>query len=214
MKTSTQIIFNKFFQYHPDLLPIQDSIMKTAALWITVLGNGGKLLLCGNGGSCADCDHIVGELMKGFQSKRPLCQELKDSLSLFGDFGKNIGEKLQQGLPAISLCAHSAAVSAFANDVDGELIYAQQVTAYGNSGDILVGISTSGNSRNVIAAMMLAKAKGLHTIALTGGHGGSLAALADISIIAPSEETYRIQEYHLPIYHLLCALVENELFET
>lgn len=213
MKKLTLEYSNAFFKLHPDLIPIQHSIIETASLWIQVLGNGGKLLLCGNGGSCADCDHIVGELMKGFHASRPLNPELLEVLSAFGDMGKRIGEKLQQGLPAISLCAHSAAISAFANDVDGDLIYAQQVTAYGNPGDLLVGISTSGNSKNVAAAMMVAKAKNLHTVALTGGNGGFLATIADISVIVPEKETYRIQEYHLPIYHLLCAMVESELFD-
>lgn len=213
MKEITQTFCDAFFARHPDLVPIRGEILKTAALWTAVLGSGGKLLLCGNGGSCADCDHIAGELLKGFLLRRPVGQELKNELAAFGDRGVEIGEKLQQGLPAISLCAHGAPISAFANDVDAELVYAQQVVAYGNPGDIFVGISTSGNAKNVSAAMMVARAKKLHTIALTGKDGGVIGKLAETAIIAPAKETYLIQEYHLAIYHLLCAVVEYELFD-
>lgn len=213
MKERTQSFVNAFFERHPDLVCIRSQILKAADLWISVLGNGGKILLCGNGGSCADCDHIAGELLKGFLLKRPLNKDFQEKLAAFGDFGAEIGGKLQHGLPAISLCAHSAPISAFANDVDGELVYAQQVYAYGLPGDLLIGISTSGNARNVTAAMLVAKAKGLHTMALAGRDGGKIGALADVAVIAPEQETYLIQEYHLAIYHLLCAMVEYELFE-
>jgi len=156
MKERTQNFVNSFFERHPDLICIREPIMKAAALWTEVLGSGGKILLCGNGGSCADCDHIAGELLKGFLLKRPVSTDFREKLAQYGDFGTEIGSKLQHGLPAISLCSHSAPISAFANDVDGDLVFAQQVFAYGNPGDILVGISTSGNSKNVSAAMMVA----------------------------------------------------------
>lgn len=213
MKERTQNFVNAFFDRHPDLTCIRSEILKAAALWTSVLGNGGKILLCGNGGSCADCDHIAGELLKGFLLKRPLHQEFQDKLTIYGEFGAEIGRKLQHGLPAISLCSHSAPISAFANDVDGDLVYAQQVYAYGQPGDLLVGISTSGNAKNVTAAMMVANAKGLHTMALAGRDGGKIGQLAEVAVIAPEKETYLIQEYHLAIYHLLCAMVEYELFE-
>lgn len=213
MKERTTAFVEAFFQRHPDLICIREKILRAGALWIEVLGSGGKLLLCGNGGSCADCDHIAGELLKGFLLRRPIDKAAKEMLAQYGDFGVEIGSKLQQGLPAISLCAHAAPISAFANDVDGDLVFAQQTYAYGNPGDLLVGISTSGNSKNVTAAMMVAKAKGLHTMALTGRDGGKIGQLAEISLIAPEQETYLIQEYHLAIYHLLCAMVEYELFE-
>ena len=213
MKERTQSFVSAFFDRHPDLECIREEILKAADLWTTVLGSGGKILLCGNGGSCADCDHIAGELLKGFLLKRPLAQEFQDKMAAFGEYGAEIGAKLQHGLPAISLCAHSAPISAFANDVDPELIYAQQVFAYGQPGDILLGISTSGNAKNVTAAMMVAKAKGLHTMALAGRDGGKIGQLAEVAVIAPEQETYLIQEYHLAIYHLLCAMVEYELFE-
>lgn len=213
MKERTQSFVTSFFDRHPDLLCIREPILKAAALWTEVLGSGGKILLCGNGGSCADCDHIAGELLKGFLLKRPVSSDFQDKLAQYGDFGVEISGKLQHGLPAISLCAHSAPISAFANDVDGDLVFAQQVFAYGQPGDILVGISTSGNSKNVSAAMMVANAKGLHTMALAGRDGGRIGQLAEIAVIAPEQETYLIQEYHLAIYHLLCAMVEYELFE-
>ena len=213
MKERTQNFVNAFFDRHPDLTCIRSEILKAAALWTSVLGNGGKILLCGNGGSCADCDHIAGELLKGFLLKRPLNQEFQDKLTVYGEFGAEIGRKLQHGLPAISLCSHSAPISAFANDVDGDLVYAQQVYAYGQPGDLLVGISSSGNAKNVTAAMMVANANGLHTMALAGRDGGKIGQLAEVAVIAPEKETYLIQEYHLAIYHLLCAMVEYELFE-
>lgn len=213
MKERTKTFVNAFFERHPDLVCIRNEILRAADLWTYVLGNGGKILLCGNGGSCADCDHIAGELLKGFLLKRPLAQDFQNQLASFGEYGEEIGRKLQHGLPAISLCAHGAPISAFANDVDPELVYAQQVYAYGQPGDILLGISTSGNAKNVTAAMMVAKAKGLHTMALAGRDGGKIGQLAEVAVIAPEQETYLIQEYHLAIYHLLCAMVEYELFE-
>ena len=213
MKERTQAFVEAFFERHPDLVCIREEILKAGQLWTEVLGNGGKILLCGNGGSCADCDHIAGELLKGFLLRRPLNEEFKEKLSVYGEFGQEIGGKLQHGLPAISLCTHSATMTAFANDVDGDLMFAQQTYAYGNPGDILVGISTSGNSKNVTAAMMVGNAKGLHTMAMAGRDGGKIGQLAEVAVVSPQQETYRIQEDHLAIYHLLCAYVEYELFE-
>lgn len=213
MKEITQRFADSFFERHKDLVCIREEILKAAGLWTSVLGRGGKILLCGNGGSCADCDHIAGELLKGFLLKRPVGNDFREKLAQYGAFGTEIAGKLQHGLPAISLCSHSAPISAFANDVDADLVYAQQVFAYGNPGDILVGISTSGNAKNVSAAMMVANAKGLHTMALAGRDGGRIGQLAEVAVIAPEQETYLIQEYHLAIYHLLCAMVEYELFE-
>ena len=213
MKERTKAFVDAFFDRHPDLVCIREEILKAGKLWAEVLGSGGKILLCGNGGSCADCDHIAGELLKGFLLRRSVSEEFQEKLAQYGDFGIEIGGKLQHGLPAISLCTHSAPISAFANDVDGDLVFAQQVFAYGNPGDILVGISTSGNSKNVTAAMMVANAKGLHSMALAGRDGGKIGKLSEIAVISPQQETYRIQEDHLAIYHLLCAMVEYELFE-
>lgn len=213
MKEITKEFVTTFFDRHPELVCIRENIMAAGQLWTDVLGSGGKILLCGNGGSCADCAHIAGELLKGFLLKRPMTEEFKDKMAQYGDFGTEIGRKLQHGLPAISLCAHSAPISAFANDVDGDLVFAQQVFAYGVPGDMLVGISTSGNSKNVAAAMMVGNAKGLHTMALAGRDGGKIGSLSEIAVVSPQQETYRIQEDHLAIYHLLCAYVEYELFD-
>ena len=214
MTEITQNFIDAFFERHPDLTPLREQIMQTCNILITAFQNGNKLLLCGNGGSCADCDHIAGEFLKGFLLKRPVSQNLKDTMAeKYGEYGAEIADKLQQGLPTISLNTHSAAISAFENDVDPELIYAQQVLAYGKPGDVLIGISTSGGAKNVAAAVMTAKSMGLHTIGLTGKDGGKLAQLAELPLIMPQCETYRIQEDHLAVYHLLCAVVEYELFE-
>lgn len=214
MKEITQNFINEFFDRHPDLLPLQEQILQACDMVKTAFQNGNKLLLCGNGGSCADCDHIAGEFLKGFLLKRPVEHKLHQALAQYGDCGLDIANKLQMGLPAISLTAHAAAISAFANDVDPELVYAQQVLAYGKPGDVLIGISTSGNAKNVAAAVMTANALGLHTIGLTGKDGGKLAQLSELPLIMPQNETYRIQEEHLAVYHLLCAVVEYELFDV
>lgn len=214
MKEITQNFVKAFFDRHPDLVPLQEQILQACNTLITAFQNGNKLLLCGNGGSCADCDHIAGEFLKGFLLKRPVNDDLKNKMAeKYGQWGAEIAEKLQQGLPTISLVTHSAAISAFENDVDPELIYAQQVLAYGKPGDVLIGISTSGGAKNVAAAVMTANSLGLHTIGLTGKDGGKLAQLAELSLIMPQCETYRIQEDHLAVYHLLCAVVEYELFD-
>lgn len=176
--------------------------------------NGGKLLLCGNGGSCADCDHIVGELMKGFLKKRPLSEEqkekMKENCSLIDE---SILDKLQNALPAIALPNIAALNSAFCNDVDPELIYAQSLMSLAKKGDILIAISTSGNSKNVYAAAKTAKALCIDVIGLTGGTGGKLKEISDVCIIAPENETFKIQELHLPIYHYICASVEEHFFK-
>lgn len=214
MKERTEQFVSDFFARHPNLMPMRDQILRTGEMLTEAFKKGNKLLLCGNGGSCADCDHIAGELLKGFLLKRPVDQELKAALEeRYGAYGAEVAGKLQQGLPAISLNTHNAAISAFANDVDPELIYAQQVLAYGKPGDILIGISTSGNAKNVAAAVMTANSIGMHTVGLTGKDGGKLGQLCDLALIMPQMETYRIQEEHLAVYHLLCAMVEYELFE-
>ncbi|MCD8223198.1 MAG: SIS domain-containing protein [Clostridiales bacterium] len=177
--------------------------------------HGGKLLICGNGGSCSDSEHIVGELMKGFCKKRPLPCELRERLKEINPGeGEMIATALECGLPAIALSAHTALNTAFANDKNPDLIYAQEVIGYGNPDDVFWGISTSGNSKNVVYAMQVAKAKGLKTIALTGRNGGKVAKIADVSIIVPFQETYQIQEYHLPVYHTLCLMLEDAFFEN
>ena len=214
MKEITQNFVNEFFERHPDLMPLQAQILQACDMVKTAFQNGNKLLLCGNGGSCADCDHIAGEFLKGFLLKRPVPAEIQTAMAeKYGEMGAQIAGKLQMGLPTISLVTHSAAISAFENDVDPELVYAQQVLAYGKPGDILIGISTSGGAKNVAAAVMTANSIGVNTIGLTGKDGGQLAQLADLALVMPKRETYRIQEDHLAVYHLLCAVVEYEMFD-
>lgn len=175
---------------------------------------GGKLLVCGNGGSAADAEHIVGELMKSFLFNRKTDKEFNDSIrKQFGDEGRALADKLEGALPAIPLTSMPALTSAFANDVDAAVSFAQMTYGYGQKGDVLLGITTSGNSRNVLYAMMAARSKGITTVALTGGNGGKCRELADITICVPETETFKIQELHLPIYHALCSMLEAELFE-
>ncbi len=172
----------------------------------------GKLLLCGNGGSAADCEHIAGELLKGFERERPLHEDLRRTFAVQGDDGAELGAKLQQGLPAISLTSHPSVATAFANDVDPDLVFAQLVVALGRPSDVLLAITTSGRARNLILAAQAAKAVGMKTIALTGRGGGRLATLCDITIDAPGEATADVQELHMPIYHYLCRALEARFF--
>jgi D-sedoheptulose 7-phosphate isomerase len=198
----------------PELSPLVDGTVLCAQMIIDCYNKGKKVLLCGNGGSSADCDHIVGELMKGFMKKRPLTKEQEDLLKVrFKDQWENVKGKLQQGLPAISLCVHHGLITAFCNDVDPDLVYAQQVLGYGNEEDVLMALSTSGNSVNVVNAVKTAKAFGLKVIGFTGRSGGMLKELCDLCLCAPADDTYRVQEYHLSIYHAVCAAVEAYFFE-
>ena len=174
---------------------------------------GGKVLACGNGGSAADCEHIVGELMKGFLSRRPVPAEVRGRLlEQFPGEGEYLADNLQGGLPAISLVSQSGLLTAYGNDVDFEMAFAQQVYGYGREGDLLIAISTSGTSRNVVNAVRVARAQGLATLGFTGSGGGHLAELCDVTIRVPREETSFIQELHLPIYHFLCANLEQTFF--
>lgn len=206
-------MLTELIEIYPALSPIKEEIKKAKDLLCSAAERGGKILVCGNGGSSADADHIVGELMKGFLLKRemPLDDAEKFKAAL-GDESAPFVEKLQQGIPAISLSAQTAISSAFINDVEPDLVYAQMVYGYGKPGDILIAISTSGNSKNVVNALLCAKAMGIATIALTGKKESKLSANADCTIKAPEEETFKVQELHLPIYHYLCAATENYLF--
>ncbi len=198
----------------PQLNSVEDAIYLSLNAITETYKNGGKLLLCGNGGSAADADHMAGELMKGFEKNRPLNKGIKENLSkISAERGKLLAEKLQIGLPAISLTSHTALVLAIANDIDYDSIFAQQVIGYGNRGDVLIGFSCSGNSQNVIDAMITAKAKGLKTIAFTGKTGGNLKAFSDILINVPETNISRAQELHVPIYHTLCRIIEEHFFE-
>ena len=191
------------YETYPALSVCRDDIEKAIEQMLHTYRQGGKLLLCGNGGSAADSDHIVGELMKGFLLPRPVTDER---------LPQRLRRGLQGSLPAISLPSQSAVLSAFCNDVDPEMIYAQLVYGYGRPGDLVVGISTSGNSKNVVNALEVAKCLGLSTLALTGEKESRLSQLADVTIRVPAVETYLVQEYHLPVYHYLCARVEQAMF--
>ena len=183
---------------YPELAPLKEKIGAAIDMIIESYKNGGKVLLCGNGGSAADSEHISGELLKGFILRREHCDE--------------VPALLQRGVCAVPLPSLSASISAFANDVEPSLVYAQLVYAMGRQGDVFMGLSTSGNSKNVVEAARVAKTLGLVTIGLTGEKGGLLADICDVAIRVPQTETYRIQEYHLPVYHAICAQVEEQLF--
>ncbi|MBE7718211.1 D-sedoheptulose-7-phosphate isomerase [Lacrimispora indolis] len=204
---------DELIERYPVLAGIKPQIREAYEILETCYENGGKLLIAGNGGSCADAEHIVGELMKGFVKRRPVSEDFAGKLlEADPEFGKELGEKLQGGLPAIALTGHPSLSTAFLNDVDGELIYAQQTYGYGRKGDVLLGISTSGNAKNVMYAVTAAKAIGMKTIGLAGKDGGLLKRSADVTIVAPEMETFKIQELHLPIYHALCLMLEERFF--
>ena len=206
-------MIKELIKRYPALECCKEQIEAARDTLIECYEKGGKLLLCGNGGSSADCDHIVGELMKGFLLKRPINEADKARMRADSpELSDKTLNSLQMGLPAISLTSISALNTAFANDVDPELIYAQSVFALGKADDVLIAISTSGNAKNVCEAARVARAIGMKVIALTGKDGGELKYLSDMSIVAPECETYMIQELHLPIYHYICAEVEKHFF--
>ena len=188
---------------YPELISCKDAIENALKLIIGTYEKGGKVLVCGNGGSAADSEHIVGELMKGFMSKRPVLDER---------IPEELRKSLQGALPAISLPSQCAILSAYINDVDPDMMYAQLVFGYAKEKDLLIGLSTSGNSKNVVNAVKVAKAMGAKTVAFTGENGGKLMELSDVTINVPECETYKIQEYHLPVYHYLCAATEKYFF--
>lgn len=213
MNQAEQAYLTELVTRYPALMSCRDGIAAAYRLLAACYERGGKLLIAGNGGSCADAEHIVGELMKGFVKKRPLSEELKQALMQESEaHGAALADRLQGGLPAIALTGHAALSTAFANDVDGEMAYAQQVMGYGQAGDVFLGISTSGNAKNIDYAVTAAKAKGLAVIGLTGKDGGLLGRRADAAIVVPAQETYQIQELHLPVYHTLCLMLETHFF--
>jgi D-sedoheptulose 7-phosphate isomerase len=200
---------------YPALASRGDEFFRAALTLTEAYRRGNKLLVCGNGGSAADADHIVGELMKSFVVQRPLPEDVRDRIiRTDGEQGPRIAASLQIGYPAIALTQHTALISAYANDADPVLAYAQQVLGYGREGDVFLGISTSGNSPNVVAAAITAKALGLKVIGLTGAGGGKLRSYCDVCVDVPERETYKAQELHLPVYHALCLAVEKTLENT
>jgi D-sedoheptulose 7-phosphate isomerase len=206
-------LLEELIRRYPPLGSLKSEIGKAANCLIACYEQGKKVLVCGNGGSCSDSDHIVGELMKGFENIRPVGDKLKNQLNeCAGERGIYLAEKLQQALPVISLSANNALITAVANDADFSLVFAQQVMGYGNEDDVIIGISSSGNSQNVINALITAKAKKMNVIGLTGETGGMMKAFCDILINVPGKRTIFVQELHVPIYHTLCLMVENHFF--
>lgn len=210
---SIENTMNELIKNHPQLMSIQDDIWNAYRTIERCYSKNGKVFVCGNGGSAADALHIVGELMKSFVRNRPIDKQTADSLTtIYPDHAAYFIENIQGALPAIALVENASLVSAYANDVTADMIYAQQLYGYAKQGDVLIAISTSGNSINVLNAVRLAKAMKVATVGLTGGSGGKLKLLCDVCIVAPENETYKIQELHLPIYHILCIMIEQRFF--
>ena len=200
---------------YPRLTVCREQIQNAYDMLKQAYSEGRKLLVCGNGGSASDSEHIVGELMKEFKLKREIYKNQAEAMKQIDpELGAILAKHLQGALPAIALTGHSSLTTAFMNDSNPELIFAQQVNGYGKAGDIFLGISTSGNSRNVLFAAVAAKAKGLKVIGLTGQKPCRLAQLADVCIQVPETDTYKVQELHLPVYHCLCMMLEEQFFAT
>jgi D-sedoheptulose 7-phosphate isomerase len=204
---------NEILIKYPALEPCLGSIEQAYSLMERTYQQGGKVLTCGNGGSAADAEHIVGELMKGFMSKRKLSEAVRARLiAQYPDEGAYLADHLQGALPAISLVSQVSLMTAFANDVAADMVFAQQVYGYGRAGDTLIAISTSGDSPNILHAVRVARTLGLHTLGLTGSSGGTLKEICEVTICAPGKNTPEVQEYHLPIYHVLCTRIEAKFF--
>ena len=212
MKTSSIEMIDEFFSRHQDLEFNRNDVI--GATEDIVSNRGKKILACGNGGSASDSEHIIGELMKGFKLRRELtADDRKKFTDMYGEEeGNRMADNLQYGIPSVSLVCSCAILSAFVNDVDPDLVFAQQVFGLGNEGDYLIGLTTSGNSKNVVLAAKVAKLKGLKVIGFTQDSDNKLNSIADWSLNSPKHETYLIQEDHIKLYHLLCALVENEYY--
>lgn len=204
---SEKRFFDELLKRYPSLEMCAEDIYKSFEIMAECLENGGKILCCGNGGSAADCDHFAGELLKGFLKKRPLPDAEK---AKFGD--GFIADNLQKGLPVISLCAHSALMTAFSNDAVPSLVFAQQVYAYAESGDVLLCFSTSGNSENIVYAAETAIAADMKVISVTGEKESTLSRFSDVCINLPETETFKVQELTLPVYHCLAAMIEDRFF--
>lgn len=215
-----KILETRLYQYidllilrYPQLIVAKDCIVEAYQILEESYTNDGKLLVAGNGGSAADAEHIVGELMKGFVNPRKLEAEYSDALiTVNKELGRVLSENLQGALPAIALDGHLALTTAYLNDCEPLLCFAQQVNGYGKKSDVFLGISTSGNSKNILYAATVAKAKGMKVIGLTGEKDSKLSEISDTCIQVPETETYKIQELHLPVYHCLCLMLEDTFF--
>lgn len=198
---------------YPQLLAVRQDIIDAYFIMEECYEHDGKLLIAGNGGSAADSEHIAGELMKRFETPRPIPEDFRRKLmEIDPERGADLAKNLERGLMAIPLVAHEAMTTAYINDVDGYGVFAQQLYGFGRPGDVFLGISTSGNSKNVMSATVVARALGITVIGLTGGTGGELAKVADTAVIVPEKRTFMIQELHLPIYHCWCLMLESRFF--
>ena len=213
MDNAVNAIFTRLFERYPDLETCAAGILSAGEIIKNAAMSGNRILVCGNGGSAADADHITGELLKSFRKRRPLEPEFAERLKkLDAGTGADLAASLQGGIEAIALTQHGALSTAFGNDVNPSMVFAQQCHVFGKAGDVFWGISTSGNAKNVYAAALVAKAGGLKVIGMTGRSGGKLKALCDACIAVPCDETYEVQELHLPVYHALCLYVEDSLW--
>ena len=213
MKTTTRKIYDELFERYPALLCVREEIARAFIMIKESYSGRGVLYLGGNGGSASDSEHIVGELIKSFKKKRAISPEVKEKLNGLGARGDELASVLEGGLAAISLQSEVGILSAFANDRSWDAAMAQRLYALGRPGDVVILISTSGNSKNCLYAATLARAMGIGVIALTGEGGGELSKISDVAIKAPETETYKVQELHLPIYHCIAAMLEEEFFD-
>ena len=212
MKETTKKIYDELFERYSALLCVKQNILNTFEIIKTTYLNAGTLYCAGNGGSASDSEHIVGELLKSFKKCRTVDEKIVNNLLNYGGDGEYILSKLEGSLPAVSLISQTSVLTAFANDKSWDMAIAQQLYGLGKQGDCLIVLSTSGNSKNCVYAALVAKAKGIKTVAFTGMKGGRLKEICDEAICVPELETFRIQELHLPTYHCLCAMIEEEFF--
>ncbi len=214
MKETVKSVFEELFFRYPVLECCREDIAAAYSLICDTYSRGGTVFTCGNGGSCSDSEHIVGELLKSFRFKRRISADTASALRAQGREGEELANTLEGALPAVALTSHSALTTAFLNDTEPQMTFAQQLLGLGREGDLLISISTSGNSKNCVYAAIVAKAKGLAVLALTGEADSRLCEIADVTVRAPESETFKIQEFHLPVYHALCAMVEATFFEN
>ncbi len=213
MKKQTLVAMEEFYVRYPQMAYLRPQIESAVAEITARVEKGGKILVCGNGGSAADCEHIVGEFLKEFYIKRPVPSAMREKMeSAYGEAGKYLADNLQGSIPAISLISQSGIMTAYANDAAPDLCNAQQAYGYCTDKDVLIGISTSGNSKNIYYALLVANLKGTYTVGLVGQKGGIMKDVCDVTFAVPETETFKVQECHLPLYHLICRAVENEIF--
>lgn len=212
MKELTKQIYEELFERYPALNACREQIMGGYECAMETYAKNGTVFCCGNGGSSSDSEHIVGELLKSFKLRRAIDKDVATALEAYGEDGAYLCEKLEGSLAAVSLISQTGVLTAYANDRAWDAAMAQQLYGLGRKGDCLFALSTSGNSKNCVLAVMVAKAKGLKTVGFTGAKGGRMKELCDVCIAVPEMETYKVQELHLPVYHCICAMLEMEIF--